>query len=97
MSPSKTRENLGGMNERLEKKQKEKKSKPTRGRATTTVNPNPEHGEKGSFVKMTVSLSPDICDLLSGEVARRRRGKLGNVTTSAVIREAVVEYLGGKR
>ncbi len=54
---------------------------------------NPPHGEKGDFVKVTVTLPPAVYQVLSQEVTRRKLAKEPNPRLSAVIREAVVAYL----
>jgi transcriptional regulator of met regulon len=51
---------------------------------------NGTHGEKGGFVKVTVTLPPEIYELILGEVTRRKMTKSRNPQISAVIREAVV-------
>lgn len=56
---------------------------------------NPPHGEKGGFVKVTVTLPPDVYLLLNSEAGRRKAAKEENPHLSAIIREAVVDYLGG--
>ena len=54
---------------------------------------NPSHGEKGDFVKVTVTLSPEVYELLATEVMRRKMGKERDAQLSTVIREAVVSML----
>ncbi len=55
---------------------------------------NPPHGEKGDFRKITITLPPVIYELLVQESARRKIAKEPNHPLSAIIREAVVDYLG---
>jgi transcriptional regulator of met regulon len=57
---------------------------------------NPPHGQKGDFVKVTVTLPPDVYMILSQEVTRRKLAKEPNPRLSAIIREAVVAYLEGE-
>jgi hypothetical protein len=57
---------------------------------------NPPHGEKGDFLKVTVTLPPKIYHLIMAEAVRRKMQKERNPQLSAVIREAVVYYLGQK-
>lgn len=54
---------------------------------------NPPHGTKGDFVKVTVTLPPDIYQQIMQEATRRKMAKEDNPLLSAIIREAVVEYL----
>jgi transcriptional regulator of met regulon len=54
---------------------------------------NPPHGEKGDFVKLTVTLPPEVYELIMKEVTRRKMAKEPNPSISAVIREAVVKQL----
>jgi hypothetical protein len=58
------------------------------------INVNPPHGEKGNFVKITATLSPEIYRLAMAEVTRRKLAKAGDAQISAVIREALAVYLG---
>jgi hypothetical protein len=57
------------------------------------IDVNPPHGEKGGFIKVTVTLSPDTYQLAMGEVTRRKLAKAGDAQISAVIREALAAYL----
>jgi hypothetical protein len=59
-----------------------------------SVNPNPPHGEKGDFRKLTITLPPEAYELLVQESARRKIAKDRNHLLSSIIREAVMEYLG---
>ena len=54
---------------------------------------NPEHGEKGDFVKVTITLPPGVYEILAKEATRRKTSKEKNSQMSAIIREAVVEKL----
>jgi hypothetical protein len=58
---------------------------------------NPPHGEKGDFLKVTATLSPEVYRLLADEMTRRKLAKEPNAQLSAILREAVVAYLEGKR
>jgi transcriptional regulator of met regulon len=55
------------------------------------IHPNPPKGAKGDFLKVTVTLSPDIYAILAEESCRRRISGEKDGTISAIIREAVVE------
>ena len=57
---------------------------------------NPAHGEKGDFVKVTVTLPPAVYELIMREATRRKVAREANPQLSAVIREAVVRYLEGR-
>jgi hypothetical protein len=54
---------------------------------------NPPHGEKGDFRKITVTLPPGAYNKLIEESARRKIAKEPNQLLSALLREAVTEYL----
>lgn len=56
---------------------------------------NPPHGEKGDFLKVTVTLPPDVYKLLADEAQRRKINKEPNPQISAILREAAVQYLAG--
>jgi hypothetical protein len=56
----------------------------------TPLEANAPHGEKGDFVKVTATLSPEVYELIMKEVMRRKLAKAPNAQLSAVIREAVV-------
>ena len=57
---------------------------------------NPPHGEKGDFLKVTATLSPEVYRLLADEMMQRKLAKEPNAQLSAILREAVVSYLEGK-
>ncbi len=57
------------------------------------LNANPPHGEKGDFLKVTATLSPEVYRLLADEMTRRKLAKEPNAQLSAILREAVVAYL----
>ncbi len=57
------------------------------------VDPDPPHGEKGNFRKITVTLPPAAFEKLVNESARRKIAGERNHLLSALVREAVVEYL----
>src|SRR3990172_12718642 len=50
---------------------------------------NPPHGEKGNFVKVTVTLPPAVYELIAQEATRRKMKKQRDPLISAIIREAV--------
>jgi hypothetical protein len=59
-----------------------------------TIDPNPPHGEKGDFRKISVTLPPVAYEKLVQESARRKIAGEPNHLLSAIIREAVLGYLG---
>jgi hypothetical protein len=69
------------------------------GRRKATINPpapieaHAPHGEKGDFIKVTATLSPEVYRLLADEMVRRKLAKEPNAQLSAILREAVVQYL----
>ena len=58
-----------------------------------TANPNPPHGERGNFRKISVSLPPWIYERLIRESARRKIAGERNQLISELLREAVNQYL----
>jgi len=66
----------------------------SKGKPRGVVNPNPPHGTKGDFRRMTVTLPPAAYELLVHESAKRKIAGRPNHPVSAIVREAVVEYLG---
>ncbi len=52
------------------------------------------HGERGDFLKLTVTLSPEVYGLVADEVKRRKLAREPNAGLSAVLREAVTAFLG---
>jgi hypothetical protein len=59
---------------------------------------NAPHGLKSDHVKVTVTLPPKVYEIIMEEVTRRKvaKGKYGPPQLSAVIREAVVMFIGNK-
>jgi transcriptional regulator of met regulon len=59
----------------------------------TLIDPNPPYGEKGAFRKMTVTVPQEIYERLVTESARRKIAGEPNQLLSALLREAVTNYL----
>jgi hypothetical protein len=59
----------------------------------TVIDPNPPHGERGAFRKITITLPPEIYERLIRESARRKIAGEPNQLLSALLREAVYQYL----
>ena len=57
------------------------------------IEANPPHGEKGDFVKVTITLPPEVYTLIATEATRRKAAKEKGAQISAIIREAVVAVL----
>jgi transcriptional regulator of met regulon len=57
------------------------------------TDPNPPYGEKGAFRKITVTVPPDVYEKLVRESARRKIAGEPNQLLSALLREAVYDYL----
>ena len=55
--------------------------------------PNPPYGERGSYRKLTVTLPQDVYERLVQESARRRIAGAPNQLLSALLREALSDYL----
>ena len=81
---------------RISEKQKSEKRKDIKSRKKADFEANPPHGEKGDFVKITVTLPPAVYQLINDEAVRRKIAKERDAVMAAIIREAVVEKLGGK-
>ena len=60
---------------------------------TKSGDPNPPYGEKSNFRKISVSLPPDVYERLIRESARRKIAGEPNQLISALLREAVSQYL----
>ena len=57
------------------------------------IEANRPHGQKSDFVKVCVTLPPEVYEGLVAEVTRRKVGKMANAQLSAVVREAAVGFL----
>ena len=57
------------------------------------TDPNPPYGKKGAFRKITVTVPPDVYEKLVRESARRKIAGEPNQLLSALLREAVYDYL----
>ena len=58
---------------------------------------NTPYGERSSFLKVSATISPEVYKLVSDEMQRRRLARLPNAQLSAILREAVIAYLGPRR
>ena len=61
--------------------------------APESVEANPPHGRRGEFVKVTVTLPPEVYGLIAQEAMRRKMAKERDPLISAIVREAIVTYL----
>jgi hypothetical protein len=59
----------------------------------TVIDPNPPYGEKGAYRKMTITVPQEIYERLVTESARRKIAGEPNQLLSALLREAVINYL----
>ena len=59
----------------------------------TSADPNPPYGDKSSFRKITLTLPQSAYQKLIEESARRKIAGEPNQLLSALLREAVAEYL----
>jgi hypothetical protein len=57
------------------------------------LDPNPPRGEKGTFRKVSITIPPEAYEKLVQESARRKIAGEPNQLLSALMREAVIEYL----
>jgi transcriptional regulator of met regulon len=63
------------------------------GNELAWTDPNPRHGEKGCFRKITTTLPQWAYQLLIEESARRKIAREPNQLLSALLREAIADYL----
>jgi hypothetical protein len=56
--------------------------------------PSRPHGEKFAYVKVTVTLPPELYGLIMKETTKRKLAKEPNPQVSAVVREALVQFFG---
>ena len=61
--------------------------------STTPTEANAPPGERGDFIKVTATLSPEVYKLVSDEAQRRKLAREPNAALSAILREAVLVYL----
>ena len=54
------------------------------------------HGAKGTYRKVTVTLPPDAYECLVQECARRKIAGKPNHLFSAIVRQALMQYLAGE-
>jgi hypothetical protein len=66
---------------------------PAAGQRDADLDFNPPRGEKRDFRKITVTLPPDAYERLIQESARRKIAGEPNQLLSALLREAVFDYL----
>jgi transcriptional regulator of met regulon len=59
----------------------------------TSIDPNPAHGGKRTFRKMTVSVPQEIYERLVRESVRRKIAGEPNQLISNLLREALTKYL----
>ena len=58
-----------------------------------SLDANPPRGEKGNFRKVSITIPPEAYEKLVKESARRKIAGEPNQLLSALVREAVIEYL----
>jgi transcriptional regulator of met regulon len=63
---------------------------------TSTMHLDAPRGERGDFRKVTITLPPEVYEQLVNESARRKIAHEPNHLLSAVIREALFEFLSGR-
>ena len=86
---------MGAINkvEKAEKVKTVKVASKKKDLAAVAKESSAKHGDRGDYIKATITLPPDVYMEINAEVARRKVNKLGNPSVSAVIREAIGEYL----
>jgi hypothetical protein len=60
---------------------------------TNSIHVDAPHGERGDFRKVTITLPPEAYEQLVKESARRKIAREPNHLLSALIREALLEFL----
>lgn len=70
---------------------------PPTAAALARLEANPPHGLRGEFVKVTVTLPPEVYGLIAQEAMRRKMAKERDPLISAIVREAIVAYLEAGR
>ncbi len=63
---------------------------------SANINVNPPKGTKTDFVKASITIPPEIYDDVVQETLRRKIQKSGDPSISAVVREALQDYIGKK-
>jgi hypothetical protein len=66
---------------------------PPRNEELLYYDPNPDKGERGDFLRVTVTLPEQMIGELQSLGRRRKRNKKKNTTISALVREFVAEGL----
>ena len=56
---------------------------------------NAPHGEKGDYIKVSITLTPDLFERVNAEAVRRKLAGEKNSQVSAITREALAAYLNG--
>src|SRR6266446_4244283 len=88
MAPtSKTRKNYMPAEKRDKKRQRSTAGRLDEGQL------NPPRGERSGFLKLTITLPPELYKRLADEAAYRKMAKQPNPVISAIVREAVQAYL----
>jgi hypothetical protein len=75
------------------KKELETPATPQRNEELLDYDPNPDKGERGEFLRVTVTLPEQMLGALQSLGRRRKRNKQKNTTISALVREFVAEGL----
>ena len=85
---------MGIKPKKVRSKHRKRRSKPSKVRSKPKKREaNPPHGEKNEFVKVTITIPPKVYRELTMEVIQRKIDKKANATKSAVVREALFEFL----
>ncbi len=90
---SKEKARLAQLSARIGKKEIQN---PEKRKADISINPNPPHGERGAFRKVTITLPPAAYELLVKESARRKIAGEPDHLLAAIAREAITEHLAKK-
>ena len=57
------------------------------------IKANPDIGERGDFIKITITLPPEMLEALKVLGVRRKASKQKDTNVSALIREAVADLM----
>lgn len=84
---------LKQLNKEKEKAGKPAKKTPAKGKAAQELDPNPKRGERGDFLKTTITISAEMLGQLKMLGLTRKAAGERNTDVSSLVREAVALLL----
>jgi hypothetical protein len=84
---------LGRVSQMGEKEAQPESSSSARKKRLPSLEDAP-HGSRGDFFKVTINLSPEVYELFSAEIAKRKKSRQKGGTVSGIVRELALRYLG---